>query len=122
MFVKTSVFTDPEENKSMKEKLPYWASILFSTVALVLLFVNIAITNANRALQIDVAQRQNTIVGGQQLAQVNQGLVQALAEAAFKNNDTQMRDLLATQGITLKNEPATAPATPEKSPEKTKEH
>jgi hypothetical protein len=98
----------------MNEKLPYWGSVFFSAAALLLLVVNISLANVNRATQADVAQRQNTIATGQQLAQLNQGLVQAMAEAALKNNNTHMRDLLATQGITLKNEPAPAAKPTEK--------
>jgi hypothetical protein len=103
----------------MDEKLSYWASVIFSAIALVLVIVNISISNINRAAQTDVAQRQATISGGQTLSQLNQNLVQALAEAAFKNNNLQLRDLLATQGITVKSEPAKGDAS-EKSPEKKK--
>jgi predicted Zn-dependent protease len=87
----------------MDEKLTYWGSVIFSALALVLIVVNISLSNANRALQADVSQRQATINGGQALSQLNQSLVQALAEASVKDNNTQLRDLLSTQGITLKN-------------------
>ena len=90
---------------AMNEKLPYWVSVGFSALALVLLIVNVSLLNVNRTIQLDVTQRQSTISGGQALSQVNQGLVQAMAEAAVKNNNIQMRDLLTAQGITLKNEP-----------------
>ncbi len=94
----------------MKEKLPYWASVLLSAVAIVLLVVNISLANANRLKQADLSQRQTTITEGQSLAQFNQGLVQSLAETSLKNNDLQVRDLLTGQGITLKSEPTSAPA------------
>ena len=89
----------------MVEKLSYWASLLLGSIAVVLLVVNVSVANANRTLQADVAQRQNIINSGQTLSQINQGLVQAMAEAALKNNNTQLRDLLSTQGVTLKSEP-----------------
>ena len=92
----------------MKEKLPYWASVLLSTVAIVLLVVNISLANANRTKQVELSQRQTTITEGQSLAQFNQGLVQALAETSLKNSDLQVRDLLTSQGITLKSEQAPA--------------
>jgi hypothetical protein len=92
----------------MKYKLPYYASVLFSVVAIVLLVVNISLANANRAKQADLSQRQATITSGQSLAQLNQGLVQAMAEASLKNNDLQLRDLLTAQGISLKSDAAAA--------------
>ncbi len=98
------------EQETMKEKLPYWASVLLSAVAIVLLVVNISLANSNRVKQADLSQRQTTITEGQSLAQFNQGLVQALAETSLKNNDLQVRDLLTGQGITLKSEPTSAPA------------
>lgn len=94
----------------MNEKLAYGASVLLSAVALVLLVANVILANANRTIQLQVSQRQNVVGTGQTLSQVNQGLVQAMAEAALKNNDAQMRDLLASQGITVKSEPAPAAA------------
>ena len=88
----------------MKEKLAYQASVFFSVVAVVLLVVNISLANINRSKQNDVAQRQATINSGQTLAQLNQGLVRAIADQSIKNSDTQLRDLLTAQGISLKNE------------------
>jgi hypothetical protein len=106
----------------MDEKMPYWGSVFLSAAALVLVCVNIALSNSNHNLQLDVSQRQATLVSGQQLVQLNQSLMQVLAEDAVKNNDTQIRDLLTSQGLSLK-EPtaASAPATaaaPAKSPAK----
>jgi hypothetical protein len=95
----------------MDEKLAYWGSVLLSALALVLIVSNISLSNANRVAQQDVSQRQATLTEGQQISQFNQNLVQVLAEAAYKNNNLQLRDLLATQGITLKSEPNAAATT-----------
>jgi len=96
----------------MNEKLPYWGSLFFSATAIILLVVNISLSNNNRTLQTDVTQRQTQINGGQALSQVNQSLVQAMAEASLKNNNTQLHELLTAQGITLKTDKpaATTPA------------
>ncbi|MFA4993918.1 MAG: hypothetical protein WC521_01240 [Bdellovibrionales bacterium] len=91
----------------MNEKLVYQASVLFSALAVVLLVVNVSLASINRSKQNDVAQRQSTIVSGQTLAQLNQGLVRAIAETSLKNNDLQLRDLLSSQGISLKNDSST---------------
>jgi hypothetical protein len=95
----------------MDSKLTYWGSVVFSTLALILIVANISLSNSNRALQVDVSQRQSEVAGGQTLSQLNQSLVQALAEAAYKNNNVQLRDLLATQNITLKSDPSAPTAT-----------
>ena len=86
----------------MDEKIAYWAAVAFGALALVLLVLNVSFINGNRAMQDEVNQRQLVINRGQTLSQVNQNLVQALANVAVKDSDTQVRDLLAAQGITLK--------------------
>jgi uncharacterized Tic20 family protein len=90
----------------MKEKLAYQIAVLFSIVAVILLVVNISLANSNRTKQNELGQRQSTIASGQALAQLNQGLVKAMAEASLKYDDSQLRELLTSQGITLKNEAA----------------
>jgi hypothetical protein len=96
----------PREDKVMNEKLAYQASVFFSVIAVVLLVVNISLANINRAKQAEVGQRQASIASGQTLSQLNQGLVKAIADMAIKNNDTQLHDLLTSQGITLKTDAA----------------
>ncbi len=86
----------------MDDKITYWASVTFGAAALLLLVLTVSFVNSNRALQEETNQRQAMINRGQTLNQVNQGIVQALANAAIKDGDTQARDLLAAQGITLK--------------------
>jgi galactitol-specific phosphotransferase system IIC component len=102
----------------MGAKLAYWGSVIFSGIALILIIANIAMSNANRTMQADVAQRQQTIATGQTLSNLNQSLVQALAEAAYKNSNTQLRDLLMMQGITVKSEAAAPGAKPAEKNEK----
>jgi hypothetical protein len=102
----------------MDEKIAYWGSVILSSIALVLIVVNISLSTSNRAVQEDVAQRQNQLAGGQQLSQFNQNLVQIIAEAAYKDNNTQLRDLLASQGISLKSSPTPAAATSPDNPPK----
>jgi hypothetical protein len=97
----------------MDTRLPYWGSIIFSTIALILLVINVSMANTNRNMQVDIQTRQSIINGGQTFNQLNQGLIQAIAEAATKGGDTQMRDLLSAQGIQVKTENGpinTAPA------------
>jgi len=86
----------------MTDKIMYWASVLFSALALLLLVANSALINGNRNLQDEIGRRQASINMAQNLTPLNQNLAQALAESAVKNNDKQISDLLASQGITIK--------------------
>jgi CHASE1-domain containing sensor protein len=86
----------------MDDKAAYWASVLLSALALLLLVSNVALVNSNRNLQAEISQRQTAINSGINLSQLNNSLVQALADASIKNDDKDIRDLLAAQGITIK--------------------
>jgi len=104
---------------AMDEKVYYWASVLFAALALALLVTNISQISGNRNLQNEIARRQTVIANGRSLEQVHQGLIQALAEAAVQNNDKDIRELLAAQGITVKDKtPAAASADTDSSPAK----
>ena len=85
----------------MNGRLTHTLSLLLGALSLLLLIANIALINSNRGLQDSANQRQSDISKAQQLASLNQGLVQALAEAAVNNSDTAIKDLLAAQGITI---------------------
>jgi hypothetical protein len=104
----------------MDGKLTYGASTILSVLSLVLLIANIALINSNRNLQDSANQRQAEISKGSSFANLNQGLVQALAEAAVNNNDAGIKDLLASQGITINPKavakPTAAPAAPAQKP------
>lgn len=86
----------------MDDKAAYWASVGLSAVALLLMVTNVALVNCNRNLQTEVAERQNMINNGMKMGQFNGNLVQALADISIKNDDKEIRDLLASQGITVK--------------------
>jgi len=86
----------------MDDKAAYWASVGLSAVALLVLVTNVALVSSNRNLQFDVNQRQVALNNGNNLSQLNSSLVQALAETSIKNDDKDIRDLLSSQGITIK--------------------
>ncbi len=87
----------------MNEKLTYWGSVALAGVAFVLLLINITTIRSNQALQEDVAQRQALINNAGTLGNLDRALIEALGEAAVKFNDTPARELLAAQGITIKD-------------------
>ena len=94
----------------MKEKIAYQAAVLFSVVAVVLLVVNISLANSNRAKQVELGERQTTIAQGQTLSQLNQALVKQIADTSIRNDDSQLHELLTSQGITLRGDAAAKPA------------
>jgi hypothetical protein len=69
--------------------------------ALVLAISNIVLFNGNRSAQNEFSLRAQTIQQSLQLEPVYQGLIRSLAELSAKHNDAQLRDLLASQGITF---------------------
>jgi hypothetical protein len=86
----------------MTDKVMYWMSVLFSVVSLLLIITGMAMISGNRSLQTEINQRQMSIDTAARLTQLNQNLAQALAEASIKNEDKDIRDLLSSQGISVK--------------------
>lgn len=85
----------------MDDKMVYWASVSLGVLALILLVSNIGFIISNRAMQAEYGARQTTINNGLSMSQLNQSIVQALAQAAIDNDDKDVRDLLSSQGITV---------------------
>ena len=87
-------------NIEMKE-WQFWTVTLISGAALVLVVVNIFLFLQNRSIQSEVNNRQLFINQSVQLEQLNREIVTALANLAVKNNDEDLKLLLATHGITV---------------------
>lgn len=85
----------------MCEKILYWTSTTLGVLSLAVLVANVSVDGMNQRLQKEASQRQASIMKANGMGQVNQGLAQALAEAAVKKNDREIRSLLKSQGITL---------------------
>jgi len=86
----------------MNDKVWYWGSVAFGALALLLLVINVCLINGNRGMQNELGQRQAAISNSVNLSQLNQALVQALAQAAVTEDDEEIRNLLSSQGITVK--------------------
>lgn len=89
-----------------------WQSAALSsaaTLALVLIVADFIVAGFNRSAQVQVNQRQQFINRGIEVGRINQTLVHALAVAAVRHDDPQLRALLAKQGIRID---AASPATP----------
>ena len=88
-----------------------WSRLLavLALVATVLVVVNMFLYVANQKLNREVAERQQFIVQTAQVQGVAKDIVTALANLAIKNNDEQIKQLLASHGITY-TVPASGPS------------
>ena len=72
---------------------------------------NMVMFSQNRAAQAEVSGRAQYVQQAAQLEPLYREMVKALGELTVRNNDVQLRDMLAKQGITVSVNPA-APAAP----------
>ena len=77
----------------------WWGATALSIAALILVVVNIVLAIGNQNRQADVNQRQQFINQSIQLSRANQMLINALAQAAAKNGDADIRKLLAAMTL-----------------------
>jgi len=91
-----------------------WASTLLGGFALVLAVVSVVQSGANRDLQQSATAAQAQLQKTQTLSALDNNLVQLLAKTAAEGNDSDIRALLAQNGITFRTRPADAapPAPP----------
>lgn len=84
-------------------------------IVLVLGVMTVWTAAANRRLQQTLAANQEKVAKAQAAANLDNNLVQLLAKAAIDGKDGALRDLLAANGVTMKQDgPAPAPSpTPE---------
>ena len=89
-----------------------WVLSGIAVLGLVFVVVNIFLFLGNRTIQGEVNDRQQFINQTLQLDRLNRELIAALANLAARNNDDQIRNLLASHGITFTvNQPTgTGPA------------
>lgn len=97
----------------------YWVSVAVCAASLFLVIGNALLVNGNKALQRDINVRQQQINAGQTFGQIYQGLVQALADFAVNQNDADVRNILAEEGIKFPESTA-APTTDGTGPRKKK--
>ena len=89
----------------------FWIATVLGLVSLALLALNFTLLHGNRAVQREVASRQQFVQQSVQLEGLYREIVRALAELAARNNDEAVRAMLARHGITYTvNPPAQAPA------------
>ena len=97
----------------------FWIVTLLALVGAVLAGINMMLFQANRTAQTEIAGRQQYIAQSVQLEGLYREMVKALADLSVKNQDADVRTLLADQGITISVTPnAPAPAQPAEVPKK----
>jgi hypothetical protein len=93
-----------------------WKFSLVTALALIgsiMVLVNVSVHRANRALQADVAQRQQFINQSIQLSRLNNEIIKALAQLSAETDDERIRQLLADQGVTFTVNPPAVETTDE---------
>ncbi len=86
----------------------FWTVTGCGGLLLLVVVINIFLFLHNRSLQGDVNNRQLYINQSLQLEQLNREIVTALANLAAKNNDEDIKQLLATHGITFSLNPSSS--------------
>jgi hypothetical protein len=87
-----------------------WVLSGIAVLGLIFVVVNIFLFLGNRSIQGEVNDRQQFINQSIQLDRLNRELIAALANLAARNNDDQLRNLLASHGITFTVNPPTGAA------------
>ena len=89
--------------------LQYRALLALGGLTLALAIVNAVMFSSNRQAQNELATRGQYIQQSLQLEPLYQSLIKSLADLAARDDDGQLRDLLASQGISFSAHPQPAP-------------
>lgn len=86
-----------------------WVLSGIAVLGLAFVVINIFLFLGNRTIQGEVNDRQQFINQSLQLDRLNRELIAALANLAARNNDDQIRNMLASHGISFTvNQPTSA--------------
>jgi uncharacterized membrane protein len=102
----------------MLKKNEFWILTALAAIGLLLAIANMILFSQNRAAQAEVSGRAQYIQQAAQLEPLYREMVKALGELAMRNSDTELRDMLAKQGITLNAPMAPPPPAPAPEPKK----
>ena len=90
----------------MLSKQQFYLLTGLGAAALILAITNIVLFTGNRSAQNEYTTRSQYIQQSLQIEPIYQGLIRGLADLAAKQNDAQLRDLLASQGISFTYKPS----------------
>lgn len=92
-------------------RLQYWIVNAVAGTCLVLLAAIVWLTHANQSARADISLRQQYVQQSVQLEGLYREIIRALAELSARNNDADVKTMLAKHGITYTlNAPAAPPA------------
>ena len=100
----------------MLKKNEFFILTALAAIGVLLAIANMILFSQNRTAQAEVTGRAQYIQQAAQLEPLYREMVKALGELSVRNNDAQLRELLAKQGITV-NTPPAAPAAAAPAPE-----
>jgi len=83
-----------------------------AALILILALVNVLLNLANQSIRMQLAERQQFVNQSMQMEALYREVMQALAAVTMKNNDPELKSLLASQGVNLDGEPKTPGKTP----------
>jgi hypothetical protein len=93
----------------------FWLLTALASICTALIGANMYRFSENRVLQAEVNQRTQFIQQTVPLEGLNREIVGALAQLAVRNQDDQIRSMLASLGISMTETPS-APAAPTGTP------
>ena len=85
-----------------------WVSI-GAVLAPILVVGDLALFERNRALQVEVAARQQQVQRGAQIDALQRDLLHAIATLATRNNDAALRAILTDHGVVPNPSAGSAP-------------
>jgi uncharacterized protein YpmS len=94
----------------MLRKWEFWTLTLLALLAAIFVVTNMVLFTTNRTAQTEVAGRQEYVQQTVQLEGLYRDIVKALADLSVRNQDEDLKGLLAAQGISITVNPAPAPA------------
>ena len=102
----------------MLKKNEFWILTLLAALTLLLAVANMILFSQNRTVQTEVAGRAQYIQQTAQLEPLYREMVKALGELAVRNNDAQLRDMLAKHGVVVSLAPPVPPPAAAPEPKK----
>jgi hypothetical protein len=91
----------------------FWALNGCAGLVMALVITNIALFLGNRTVQVQAAERQQFINQSIQLSRLNTQLIRALAATSAQTDDEEIRELLASHGVTFTVNPQAGDTTTE---------
>ena len=87
----------------------FWVLTALSLISAVVAVVNMVLFHGARTAQLEVQAQQQFIQQTVPLEVLHRDLVRVLAELSVRNRDTELRDMLAAQGVKIAA-PAASPS------------